>query len=104
MTALQSWTNQKQSSDQWPDWVRAHAIGQPEANGSFLIRTKAGKHKAQARVHVGALVIERKGVAYTCLPSEAQAFVSGLDGADGANASAREQAVAVFATKGWGTT
>lgn len=102
MTALQSWTNQKQPTDQWPDWVRAHVIGQPEANGSFMIRTKAGKRKAQARVHVGALVIERKGVAYTCPASEAQAFVSGLDGADSATTDQRAQAIAVFAAKGWG--
>ncbi|HVJ00631.1 MAG TPA: DUF6551 family protein [Sphingomonas sp.] len=77
-SAIPSWINKGQPRSEWPEWLIAHAATKPEPNGSFLLRTKHG----QARVHMRAMVFERKGVAYTCDPSEAKALLAELDAAD----------------------
>lgn len=75
---IPSWINKGQPRSEWPEWLAAHAATRPEPNGSFLLRTKHG----QARVHMRAMVFERKGVAYTCDPSEARALIAELDAAE----------------------
>lgn len=62
---LPSFINKGQAKTDWPDWLLKHAVGRPDANGSFMIKTKVGKEPLQARVHIGAIVFERNGVAYT---------------------------------------
>lgn len=80
--ALQSWINKQQARSTWPAWLEAHVVGRPEANGSFMIRTKLGREDVQARVHVGAMVFERKGVAHTCPPADARGLIAQMDEAD----------------------
>ncbi|MDB5733192.1 MAG: hypothetical protein JWQ03_3087 [Variovorax sp.] len=67
------WTNKPGASPE--PWLAAHMAGGRESNGTFLINTPRG----QARVHVGYVVIERKGSAWTRHPDEAAAFLRGLD-------------------------
>ncbi len=67
--SVQSWINK--GSNTIPDWVKPKMIGKREPNGTFMIHTRAGLEKVQARVLVGHIVIERKDVIYTRPPSEA---------------------------------
>ena len=80
MTEVRSWINKGTNTP--PDWVVMHRVDKPSPNGSFLIRTKAGLDNVQARVLVGHMVIERKGVAYTRHPSEARPFLTELEEKD----------------------
>lgn len=75
---VSSWINKGQPRTEWPEWLVRHAVTKPEPNGSFLIRSKHG----QARVHKGALVFERNGVAFTCHPSEAKGVLAEMEAAD----------------------
>lgn len=78
MTEVPSWLNKRQPKATWPEWLVAHSIGRPEANGSFMIRTKAGKEGVQARVLPGYAVFEWKGVAYTRPAGEVRAALAAL--------------------------
>lgn len=62
---LPSFINKGQPKAHWPAWLLAHTVGRPDPNGSFMIRTKVGNEDLQARVHPGAMVFERNGIAYT---------------------------------------
>lgn len=74
-----TWTNKPGSTDV-PAWLLPQMIGQREPNGTFLIWTPCGKSpaRAQARVLVGNVVIERDGRVWTRAPEEAAAFIAGL--------------------------
>ena len=74
-----SWINKGQPKADWPEWLRGHSVGRPDANGSFLIRTIVGKEPLQARVHRGAMVYLWQDVAYTCHPSEARDQLAALE-------------------------
>lgn len=76
MSEVNSWIH-KGKPDR-PDWMKPYLVGLPEANTSFLIRTKLG----QARVHERAMVFEWSGNAYTCDPSEARSLLAELMAAD----------------------
>ena len=79
---IRSWLNKGQPKSAWPEWLLAHAIGRPDPNGSFMIRTMVGKEILQARVHPGAMVFERKGIAYTCHPDAARKMIAEMDEAE----------------------
>lgn len=78
--SVQSWINK--GSNPIPDWVKPKMIGKREANGSFMIHSRAGLEKVQARALVGHIVIERKGILYTRPPSEARGLLDELDDLD----------------------
>jgi hypothetical protein len=61
-----------------PGWLVPHMVGHLQPNGTFLISTPCGKARAQARVLVGNVVIERQGRVWTRTPEEAPAFIAGL--------------------------
>lgn len=75
--SVQSWINK--GKNDLPEWVRPKMIGRRDANGSFMIHTRVGSEKVQARVTVGNMVIERKGILYTCHPAEARDFLAEMD-------------------------
>lgn len=75
--AVQSWINK--GKNDIPDWVKPRMVGRREANGTFMIHTRAGLDKVQARVLVGHIVIERKNVLYTRPPNEARGLLDELD-------------------------
>ena len=77
-----SWINKGQPKSTWPVWLVAHAVGRPEPNGSFMIRTKTGKEDVQARVLPGHVVFEWKGVAYTRPAAEVRETLTGLQDAE----------------------
>jgi len=81
---LPSFINKGQPKTAWPEWLLKHAVGRPDENGSFLIRTKIGKDEdLRARVHKGAIVFERKGVAYTRPDADdARRFIAELEEAE----------------------
>lgn len=79
-TPVLSWINK--GKNQIPDWVKSRMIGRQEANGTFMVHTRAGLDKVQARVLVGYIVIERKGVVYTRPPQEAKGLIEELDEKD----------------------
>lgn len=80
---IPAWINKgPNSKSTMPDWVRAHMVGRVEANGTFLIKTKCGREEAKARVNVGDLVFERKGIAYAREPAEARSLIVELDEKD----------------------
>jgi hypothetical protein len=81
---LPSFINKGQPKTAWPDWLLKHAVGRPDDNGSFMIRTKIGKDEdLRARVHKGAIVFERNGIAYTRADAdEARRFIAELDEID----------------------
>lgn len=68
-----SWLNKGQPKANWPEWLTTHVIGRQEPNGSFMIKTKAGRESVQARVLSGYIVFEWRGVAYTRPAAEAPA-------------------------------
>ena len=70
--AVRQWINKGRDPE---PWVRAHMVGERQPNGTFLIKTKRG----QARVHVGFVVLERKGEAWTTHPDSAKALLAELD-------------------------
>lgn len=76
-TPVQSWINK--AGNPIPDWVKPRMIGKREPNGTFMIHTRAGLDKVQARVLVGHIVIERKEVLYTRPPQEAKGLLQELD-------------------------
>lgn len=78
MAVVQSWLNK--GSNALPEWAKPHVIGHRETNGSFMIHTRAGQEKVQARCLPGYLLIEREGAVYTRHPSEARAFLAEMDG------------------------
>lgn len=78
--SVQSWINK--GTNDIPDWAKSRMIGRREANGTFMIHTRAGLDKVQARVLVGHIVIERKGILYTRPPSEARGLIEELDEKD----------------------
>ena len=65
MTAPISWINK--GTNPLPDWMRAapHSASKREPNGTFLIWTKIGKDRHQARVLVGNIVVLRGDLAVT---------------------------------------
>ena len=77
-----SWINKGQPKSTWPEWLLAHVVGRPEPNGTFMIRTKAGKEDVQARVLPGHVVFEWKGVAFTRPAAEVRATLVELQMAD----------------------
>lgn len=79
-TPVQSWINKGQNDI--PEWVKPRMIGKRDPNGTFMIHTRAGLEKVQARVLVGNLVIERKDILYTRPPSEARGLLVELDEKD----------------------
>lgn len=77
--AIPSFINKGQPKSSWPEWLFAHAVGRPDPNGSFMIRTVVGKQELRARVHIGAIVFQHKGVGYTQPNAdEARAFLAQL--------------------------
>lgn len=78
--SVQSWINN--GKNDIPDWVKPKMVGRRDPNGTFLIHTRAGLDKVQARVLVGHIVIERKGILYTRPPSEARGLIEELDEKD----------------------
>lgn len=81
---LPSFINKGQPKTAWPDWLLKHAVGRPDENGSFMIRTKIGKEEnLRARVHMGAIVFERNGIAYTRPDAdEARRFIAEMEEAE----------------------
>lgn len=81
---LPSFINKGQPKTAWPDWLLKHTVGRPDENGSFLIRTKIGKDEdLRARVHKGAIVFERNGIAYTRPDADdARRFIAELEEAE----------------------
>jgi hypothetical protein len=77
-----SWINKGQPKSTWPEWLVSHAIGRPEPNGSFMIRSKVGKEDVQTRVLLGYVVFERNGVAYARTPESARAALAELESAE----------------------
>lgn len=77
MSGVLSWINK--GANALPDWATAHVTREREPNGSFMIRTVVGTAAVQARVNVGQMLIERKGVAYARYPAEARSFLNELD-------------------------
>ena len=75
--SIQSWINK--GKNDLPDWIRPKMIGRRDANGSFMIHTRVGSEKVQARVTVGNMVIERKGILHTCHPGEARELLTELN-------------------------
>lgn len=80
MTGVQSWLNK--GTNGMPAWALPYMIGERAPNGSFMIGTMAGTEKVQARVLVGHMLIERKGVAYTRHPTEAKGLLAELEAED----------------------
>ncbi|WP_244884327.1 DUF6551 family protein [Sphingobium cupriresistens] len=78
--SVQSWINK--GTNPIPDWAQTRMIGRREANGTFMIHTRAGLDKVQARVLVGHIVIERKGILYTRPGGEARGLLEELDEKD----------------------
>lgn len=78
--AVQSWINK--GGNTIPDWVVPKMVGKRAPNGTFMIHTRAGENKVQARVLVGHIVIDRKGVLYTRPPAEAKGLLQELDEKD----------------------
>ena len=72
-----SWINK--GTNDIPEWVKPKMVARRDPNGTFLIHTRAGLDKVQARVLVGHIVIERKGILYTRPPSEARGLLDELD-------------------------
>lgn len=75
--SVQSWINK--GKNDLPDWIKPKMIGRRDANGTFMIHTRVGSEKVQARVTVGNMVIERKGILHTCHPGEARDLIAELD-------------------------
>lgn len=75
--SVQSWINK--GKNDIPEWVKPKMIGKRDPNGTFMIYSRAGQQKVQARVLVGHIVIERKGILYTRHPSEARGFLDELE-------------------------
>ena len=78
--SVQSWINK--GKNDIPEWVKPKMVGRRDPNGTFLIHTRAGLDKVQARVLVGYIVIGRKDVLYTRPPSEARGLLQELDDKD----------------------
>lgn len=76
-TTVPSWLNK--GTNPVPDWLQPHKIGRQDPNGTFMIRTKAGKEEVQARVLVGHLVFEYAGTAYAREPDDARALLTELE-------------------------
>lgn len=57
-----------------PDWVPPHMTGGIEANGTFLLATEFGR----ARVHLGNVIIERRGDVWVRPLEEVPGFIEGL--------------------------
>jgi hypothetical protein len=74
---VQSWINKGRNDI--ADWIKPKMAGKRDANGTFMIHTRIGSDKVQARVLVGNIVIDRKGVLYTCPPVEARPLLAELD-------------------------
>lgn len=72
-----SWINKGRNDI--ADWIRPKMAGRRDPNGTFVIHTRVGETKVQARVLVGNIVVDRCGILYTCLPSEARALLDDLD-------------------------
>ncbi len=72
--SVQSWINKGRNDI--ADWIKPKMAGKRDANGTFMIHTRIGNDKVQARVLVGNIVIDRKGVLYTCPPAEARALLA----------------------------
>jgi hypothetical protein len=57
-----------------PDWVPPHMAGGIEPNGTFALSTELGR----ARVHLGNVIIERRGTVWVRVIEEASKFISDL--------------------------
>ncbi|WP_233203873.1 DUF6551 family protein [Novosphingobium sp. HII-3] len=75
-----SWLNKGRNDI--AEWIKPKMVGRRDANGTFMIHTRVGEDKVQARVLIGHIVIDRKGVLYTCPPAEARALLTELDEKD----------------------
>jgi len=75
--SVQSWINK--GKNPIPEWMRPKMVGKRDPNGCFMIHTRIGSDKVQARVLVGNIVIDRRGILYTCHPSEARELLAELD-------------------------
>lgn len=78
--AVQSWINK--GANTIPEWIKPKMVNKREPNGTFLIHSRAGTDKVQARVLVGYIVIERKGILFTRPPAEARGLLEELDEKD----------------------
>lgn len=72
-----SWINK--GKNDIAEWIKPKMVGRRDPNGTFVIRTRVGETKVQARVLVGHIVIDRCGILYTCPPGEARDLLAELD-------------------------
>lgn len=79
-TMLPSWINK--GKNEIAAWIRPKMVGSRAPNGTFVIHTRVGETKVQARVLVGHIVINRRDVLYTCPPADARALVAEMDERD----------------------
>lgn len=75
--SVQSWINK--GKNDIAEWIKPKMIGRRDANGTFMIHTRVGSEKVQARVTIGNIVLDRKGILYTCHPGEARQMLEELD-------------------------
>jgi hypothetical protein len=75
-----SWINK--GKNEIAAWIRPKMVGSRAPNGTFVIHTRVGEAKVQARVLVGHIVINRNDVLYTCPPADARALIAEMDERD----------------------
>jgi len=74
--APRTWSNKPGATV--PDWLTGYMIGGLEANGSFLIKSRCGTEKVQARVKVGDVVVEQGGVTWSRSPDDVRQLIDEL--------------------------
>jgi len=75
-----SWINK--GKNEIAAWIRPKMVGTRAPNGTFVIHTRVGEAKVQARVQVGHIVMHRSDILYTCPPADARALLAELDERD----------------------